>query len=150
VRSKPAPADRHKLRRPRTSRQPLVCCVLPLIAILVACARQAPATLGSEPEPAAQVDSIITIRVVNHSQLDAIVYLAHDGARDRLGAVTAATNTSFPVRTRILTSGDFALIVDPVGSLRTATSERLLLRLGSLFIWTLESDFAHNSVQVQE
>jgi hypothetical protein len=131
-------------------RRRLFAFVLLLVACLPACARQGSAEVGSEPEPIAQVDSIITIRVVNHSQLDAIVYLSHDGARDRLGAVTAATSVNFSVRTRILTSGDFALIADPIGSLRASSSERLIVRQGSLFIWTLESDFAHNSVQVQE
>lgn len=120
-----------------------------LFAVLCpACAP--PAQLGGEPGAASAADSSIVIRVINHSQLDATIYIAHDGARDRLGTVTAAAAASFPVRTRILGAGDFTLVADPLGSLTTASSERLLVSLGSLFIWTLESDFAHNSVQVRE
>jgi hypothetical protein len=119
-----------------------------LLALVPACTHQA--TPDIEPGPGLQVDSVITIRVVNHSQLDATVYITHDGARYRLGSAIAASRVDFSVRTRALTSGEFALIADPVGSLRTTTSERLSYRQGSLFTWTLESDFAHNAVLVQE
>jgi hypothetical protein len=95
-------------------------------------------------------DETIAIRVVNHSQLDATIHLSHDGVRDRLGTVTAAATGTFAVRRRVLTGGDFALLADPVGSNRAASSERLVAAMGTLFIWTLESDFSHNSVQVRD
>lgn len=122
--------------------------VLLLAVLCSACAP--PAQLDGERGAAAGAHASIIIRVVNHSQLDATIYIAHDGARDRLGTVTAAAAASFPVRTRMLSAGDFTLVADPLGSLTTASSERLIVSQGSLFIWTLESDFAHNSVQVQE
>ena len=95
-------------------------------------------------------DETIAIRVVNHSQLDATVYLVHDGTRDRLGTVTAASSATFPVQTRTLGSGEFVLLADPVGSRRTATTERLHVSQGNVFTWTLESDFSRGSVLVQE
>lgn len=64
----------------------------------------------SERETVYQAESILTIRVINHSQLDATINLMHDGTRDRLGTVPAASTGPFPVRTRTLDSGDFALM----------------------------------------
>jgi hypothetical protein len=119
-----------------------------LVALLPAC-HHAPQD-EDEPEMVNLAPATITIRVVNHSQLDATIYLVHDGTRDRLGAVTAVSAASFPVRTRMFATGDFTLVADPLGSTRTASSEPLRATQGSLFIWTLESDFAHNSVLVQE
>jgi hypothetical protein len=122
--------------------------LLALILLSGAGCHHAPgADEGSE---LADPDATITIRVVNHSQLDATIYLSHDGVRERLGAVTAATAGTFGVRRRMLAGGDFALLADPVGSNRTGSSERLVAAMGTLFIWTLESDFAHNSVQVRD
>jgi hypothetical protein len=103
----------------------------------------------SERELVYRAETTLTVRVVNHSQFDAIVYLVHDGGRDRLGAVTAASAAAFPVRTRQLASGDFILLADPVGSPRVVSSERLAIAQGSTFTWTLESDFSRGTVLVQ-
>lgn len=111
--------------------------------------RRGPQSEGA-PEPAYSVAPILSIRIVNHSQLDAIVYLVHDGTRDRLGAVTAATTVSFQVRSRVLSSGEFALLADPIGSLRSTTSELLRTSQGTEFTWTLETDYGRGSVIVRE
>jgi hypothetical protein len=106
---------------------------------------------AGEREVVYRADATITVRVVNRSQLDAVVYLVHDGARDRLGAVTAATASNFTVRTRSLaTGGEFTLLADPVGSKRPTSTEVLRLSQGSVFTWTLETDFSRGAVMVQE
>jgi hypothetical protein len=108
------------------------------------------AQVESDRETIYQAESELVIRVVNRSQLDATIYLVHDGTRDRLGTVTAATAATFRVRPRVLTSGEFMLMADPVGALRTSTSESLHSRQGTEFTWTLESDFSRGSVLVRE
>lgn len=119
-----------------------------LLALAVSCARGAQRSDEELPYP---IDSTITIRVVNRSQLDAIIYLVHGGARERLGTVTAATTASFPVRTRTLgAGGEFSLYADPVGATRGASTEPLSVSQGSTFTWTLESDFSRGSVMVQD
>jgi hypothetical protein len=102
-----------------------------------------------ERETIYQAESELVIRVVNHSQLDAIVYLVHDGTRDRLGTVTAASTANFRVRSRQLGSGEFVLLADPVGATRVSTSEALRTSQGTEFTWTLESDF-RSSVLVRD
>src|SRR4051812_6811917 len=96
---------------------------------------------GDELEPVNRADAVLTVRVVNHSQLDATIYLVHDGARDRLGSVTAASTSTFAVRGRSLATGDFTLVADPLGATRTTTTERLNVLQGTEFIWTIETDF---------
>ena len=123
--------------------------MLPLVLLLSGAGCHHGSGAAEEPDPS-YAAAPITIRVVNHSQLDATIYLSHDGVRDRLGTVTAAASGTFTVRPRVLSAGDFTLLADPLGSNRVATSERLLAAQGVLFIWTLESDFTHNSVQVQD
>jgi hypothetical protein len=95
-------------------------------------------------------DAVLAVRIVNNSQLDATIYLAHDGARDRLGTVTAASTAAFTVRGRSLGSGDFALVADPVGATRTFTTERLHASQGTEFIWTIEPDPNKSSVLVRD
>jgi hypothetical protein len=100
-------------------------------------------------EPLNRADVVVTVRIVNHSQLDVTIYLVHDGARDRLGTVTAASTSAFAVRGRSLASGDFTLVADPVGARRTSTTERLNVLQGMEFIWTIEADFSRGSVLVR-
>jgi hypothetical protein len=116
-------------------------------ALSFGCSRAA--QVEADREILYQAEANLTIRIVNRSQLDATIYLLHDGVRDRLGLVTAATTGSFPVRGRTLTSGEFALLADPVGATRTTTSESLHTSQGQQFTWTLERDFSRGSMQVQ-
>ena len=102
-----------------------------------------------EQETIYQAESSLTIRVVNNSRLDAAIYLVHDGARERMGTVTASSSGSFPLRSRTLATGDFTLVAEPVGSRRAVNSERLNVGQGSLFTWTLDTDLSRGSIQVQ-
>jgi len=103
-----------------------------------------------ERETIYQAETVLTVRIVNRSQLDATIYLVHDGTRDRLGTVTAASTATFAVRSRTLTTGEFSLLADPVGALRATSTESLRVAQGSVFTWTLETDFSRGGVLVQE
>ena len=118
------------------------------VVLAAGCSRATRAE-GEDREVLYRADAVLTVRVVNHSQLDATIYLVHDGGRDRLGTVTAASASAFAVRTRTLASGDFALLADPVGATQTTTTERLHASQGSEFIWTIETDFSRGSVLVR-
>lgn len=125
------------------------CRLLLLLAVsLAACSRNPDP--GEERTTIYRAESGLTIRVVNHSQLDANLYLLHDGARDRLGLVTAATTSSFKVRSRVLGSaGEFSLLADPIGQTRTTQTPVLRAAEGSTFTWTLETDFSRGAILVQ-
>lgn len=101
--------------------------------------------LGAEvPENAA-----FTIKVVNQNLQDMVVYILHDGRRDRLGNATAATTTNFEFRLRRLGAGrEFALQVDPIGGRQPVRTETYLARDGALVTWTLETDLRRSTVTV--
>ena len=129
--------------------RPLGIAVLTLaLALDAGCTR--PAQVEGERETLYQADPVLIVRVVNRSQLDATIYLVHDGTRDRLGTVTAASAASFEVRRRMFGTGAFVLLADPVGSLRVSSSESLHASQGTQFTWTLEADFSRGSVMVRE
>jgi hypothetical protein len=104
----------------------------------------------AERETLYQAESALTIRVVNNSRFDAAVYLLHDGARERIGTVTASSSASFPLRGRTFATGDFTLVAEPIGLRRALASERLSAAQGSVFTWTLDADLRRGSVLVQE
>jgi len=105
---------------------------------------------GEERTVIYRAESEITIRVVNHSQLDANLFLVHDGARDRLGLVSAVSTSSFTVRTRILgAGGEFSLLADPIGQTRATQTQVLRTSEGTTFTWTLETDFSRGAILVQ-
>ena len=121
-----------------------------VFALFAAAACSRAAQEADERETLYHTESTLTIRVVNHSRLDATIFLVHDGARERMGTVTAATTASFPLRARLLASGDFTLLAEPVGSRRSVSTERLSAAQGSIFTWTLDADLRRGAVFVQE
>jgi hypothetical protein len=89
----------------------------------------------------------VTIDVVNHHWLDVVVYVVHDGRRDRLGTATATTTTEFKLPIRVLGAGrDYRLLGDPIGSRSGVATETLHAENGEVVTWTLESDLARSTV----
>ena len=129
------------------SRPVLMLLLVSALPILGGCSRG----IQSKPEQETifQAESEVRIRVVNNSRLDAAIYLVHDGARERMGTVTASSSSSFPIRGRTFATGDFALVAEPVGLRRAINSERLNVGQGTVFTWTLDTDLQRGSVLVQ-
>jgi hypothetical protein len=99
------------------------------------------------PEPAA---GSVSITVVNQNVLDATLYVVHDGFRERLGTVTAATRANFELPFVRLGAGrEFYLVADPVGGKQPVRTEILQGLDGLLITWTLESDLRRSSVTTQ-
>jgi hypothetical protein len=122
-----------------------------LLALVVPLSGGCSRATQSQPERETiyQAESSLTIRVVNNSRLDAAIYLVHDGARERMGTVTASSSASFPMRARSFATGDFTLVAEPVGLRRAVSSERLNAAQGSVFTWTLDTDLRRGAMLVQ-
>jgi hypothetical protein len=91
----------------------------------------------------------ISIRVVNRNRIDVMVYVGHDGMRDRLGLATASTSTQFTLPLRMLGAGhEYRLIGDPLGVRTVITTETLFGQSGDEVIWSLEDSFARSTVVV--
>jgi hypothetical protein len=94
--------------------------VLTIAAIAAACGGGRTLQNGS---------SATLLEVENLSTLDMTIYaVTGTGARDRLGTVTALSNETFEIpRSLVVSSLDLRIAADPVGSARTAFSDRLTL-----------------------
>src|SRR5438552_19081197 len=88
----------------------------------LSCHPQPPATVSVEEAPAE-----ISIRVVNRNRIDVMVYVSHDGIRNRLGLATASTITDFTLPLRMLGAGhEYRLIGDLPGMRFVITTDSLL------------------------
>ena len=99
--------------------------------------------------PVEQPSGEISIQVVNRNRIDVMVYVAHDGIRNRLGLATASTSTQFTLSLRTLGAGhEYRLIGDPLGVRIVITTETLFGQAGDEVIWSLEDSFARSTVVV--
>src|SRR6266513_3815063 len=91
----------------------------------------------------------VSVRVVNRNRIDVMVYVSHDGIRNRLGLATASTTTNFTLPLRMLGAGhEYRLIGDPLGVRIVITTETLFGQPGDEVIWSLEDSFARSTVVV--
>jgi hypothetical protein len=128
------------------SRVPRPCAfwTLALAVQLSAGCRHAKVPDGVSIQP---VTGSVSIVIVNRNALDATLYVVHDGFRERLGTVTAATQSSFELPFARLGAGrEFYLVADPIGGKQPARTETLQGLDGLVITWTLESDLRRSSV----
>jgi hypothetical protein len=91
----------------------------------------------------------VSVRVINRNRIDVMVYVSHDGIRNRLGLATASTTTDFTLPLRMLGAGhEYRLIGDPLGVRIVITTETLTARDGDEVTWSLEDSFARSTVVV--
>jgi hypothetical protein len=91
----------------------------------------------------------ISIQVINRNRIDVMVYVAHDGIRNRLGLATASTTTQFTLSLRTLGAGhEYRLVGDPLGVRVLVTTETLFGQPGDEVTWQLEDSFARSTVVV--
>jgi hypothetical protein len=129
----------------RISRRAALAVCVSLLSLLVATACRT-AHSGAGQAPVAALGEV-TIDIVNHHWLDVVVYVVHDGRRDRLGTATATTTTEFRLPIRMLGAGrDYRLLGDPIGSRSGVATETLHAEDGEVVTWTLESDLARSTV----
>ncbi len=91
----------------------------------------------------------VALRVANHTNLDVVVYLVHDGVRTRVGTVTAASSTAFLLPVRALGRGrEIRLFGDPIGGRDHAETESIVIQPGQRIEWTLEPELRRSTVAV--
>jgi hypothetical protein len=120
--------------------------LLNLAMALVACHPRPSTSLES---PVEEAPGEISIRVVNRNRIDVIVYVAHDGVRNRLGLALASTTSDFTVPLRMLGAGhEYRLVGDPQGVRAVISTETLFAQPGDEVTWSLEDSFARSTVVV--
>ena len=115
-----------------------------LAILLISCHPRA-----ADISPAVDAPGVVSIHVINRNRIDVMVYVAHDGARNRLGLATASTTTDFTVPFRLFGAGhEYRLFGDPIGVRATVTTETLVAHEGDEVTWSLEDSFARSTVVV--
>jgi hypothetical protein len=114
-----------------------------LLPLLAGCAHH-----GTTQTTAAALNTPVDLEVDNHNWSDIVIYLVRGTQRQRLGMVSALSNTvfTFPYR-RLGSSGDARFSAHAIGG-GGYTSESVLVQPGQMLKWTLESDLARSSLAV--
>ncbi len=119
--------------------------LLNMAAMSVAACHPTPSAMSPLVEDAGE----ISIHVVNRNRIDVMVYVSHEGIRNRLGLAVASTTTEFMVPLRILGAGrEYRLVGDPLGVRILITTETLFGQSGDEVTWQLEDSFARSTVVV--
>lgn len=93
------------------------------------------------------VDS--TVHVENHHWGDVDVFLIHDGQRTRLGMVTATTDQTFTIRSRLVGSASqLQLEAHAIGMPGVLDSETMAYRAGMQINWTLEANLSRATLSI--
>lgn len=123
--------------------------LVPLVIALAAPACAHPRTAADRPPGDGDSRTPSVLRVTNHNWLDVTVYVQHDGARSRVGLVTAASTRTFVLPRRLIgADGSIFLVGEPVGTLASVASDVLHVLPGQPIEWTLESDLERSSASV--
>ena len=105
------------------------------------------ATGGSRPN-ASRLPSSYAVTVVNDNWLDAVVYAVRGSARVRLGVVGGLGTTNLRIPATLITDGTVRMLVDPIGSTRTYTSDSIVVTPGQRIELTVSSNLSMSSFAV--
>jgi hypothetical protein len=108
------------------------------LLLLPACSRHA---MSDDSEPRPTRDTPVSVEVENHNWSDMVIYLDRGQLSRRLGTVTSQSTAifSFPFL-QLGNTGNARLRADPIGNLRSFSSEDLNVQPGQTIKWTIEND----------
>lgn len=117
--------------------------VLMVAGLVAGCARNKRVTEGYQ----GNVDS--TVHIENHHWGDVDIFLLHDGQRTRLGMVTATTDQTFAIPSRLIGgAAQLQLEAHAVGMPGVLDSETMGYRAGMQITWTLETNLARATLSI--
>jgi len=107
-------------------------------SLLVGCARH---TMSAEPEQRPSRDEPVSLEVENHNWSDMVIYLDRGNLSERLGTVGTLHTVvfTFPYL-KLGSTGNSRLRADPIGNLRSFSSELINIQPGQSLKWTIEND----------
>ena len=106
---------------------------------------------NDKDEPAQMRSGPVKVIVDNKHWQDVTLYVIHDGARSRVGMVTATTIATFTMPPPLIgQTGLIRLIADPIGSRGGISTETIVVKPGQEVQWTLESQLQRSVVSVYE
>ncbi len=107
-------------------------------ALVAGCAKH---MTKDDPEPQFDRNTPVSLEVENHNWSDMVIYLDRGQLSQRLGTVgTLHTEIfSFPYL-QLGPTGNARLRADPIGNLRSFSSEYINIQPGQSLKWTIEND----------
>lgn len=90
-----------------------------------------------------------TLHVENRHYGDVDIYVVHDGSRVRVGTVTASSDQTFTLPSRLIgTVGTMQLIAHGVGLSGNLGSETFAIRTAMQINWTLDSNLSRGTLSI--
>ena len=114
--------------------------------LLVGCARH---SMSDEPDQRSSPDVPVSVEVENHNWSDMVIYLDRGNLSERLGTVGSLHTVEFTFPyLKLGSTGNARLRADPIGNLRSFSSEQINIQPGQSLKWTIESDIDRSFLAV--
>ena len=112
---------------------------------LVACHHGA----GEPPEASPDRNLPVSVEVENHNWSDMVIYLDRGNLSRRLGSVGTLHTGVFTIPyLQLGNTGNARLRADPIGNLRSFSSEEINIQPGQTIRWTIENDIDRSFLSV--
>jgi hypothetical protein len=96
-----------------------------------------------------EVNSESTLHVENHHYGDVDIFVIHNGSRLRVGSVTATSDQTFTLNSRIIgTVGTLQILAHGIGESGNLVSESFAIRPGMQITWTLDSNLSRATLAI--
>lgn len=114
--------------------------------LLPACAHH---NMSGEPDQRPSRDVPVSVEIENHNWSDMVIYLDRGNLSQRLGSVgTLHTGVfTFPYL-QLGNTGNVRLRADPIGNMRSFSSEEINIQPGQSIKWTIENDLDRSFLSV--
>jgi len=90
-----------------------------------------------------------TLHVENHHYGDVDIFVIHNGSRTRVGSVTATSDQTFTLNSRIIgTVGTLQILAHGIGEAGSLSSEQFSIRPGMQISWTLDSNLSRATLAI--
>mgnify|MGYP001187639441 FL=1 len=111
------------------------------VLVLLTLGACAPVAGGESGFPAPAASEDVHIRIQNNNWADVAVYVIRHGMRSRIGTVSSMSQEVFAVPRGLVPPGaDVQLLVDPIGSRITYTTEPILVSPGQTIDMNVENN----------
>jgi hypothetical protein len=90
-----------------------------------------------------------TLHIENHHYGDVDIFVVHNGSRTRVGSVTATSDQTFTLSSRIIgTVGTLQILAHGIGEAGSISSESFAIRPGMQISWTLDSSLSRATLAI--
>jgi hypothetical protein len=116
--------------------------------VLIVCVA-ASCSHNKRPSDTMEAGADATLHVENHHYGDVDIFVIHNGSRTRVGSVTASTDQTFTLNSRIIgTVGTLQILAHGIGESGSISSEQFSIRPGMQINWTLDSNLSRATLAI--